>query len=105
MLLKEEISITPEEAQPILDHVQEIAGLHFDDSVLEALAARDVSVAQVTLHVGAGTFSPVRVDDVADHNMHFERFEIPVDVVDAISATRERGGRVAGRCGKTACCH
>lgn len=70
------------------------AGLHFDDAMLASLHAQGVRIAQVTLHVGAGTFQPVRVDEVADHRMHSERYTIPQTTVDAIRATRERGGRV-----------
>ena len=70
------------------------AGLHFDDAMLETLRARGVRTAQVTLHVGAGTFQPVRVDNIADHTMHSERYTIPQTTVDAILTTRERSGRV-----------
>ena len=70
------------------------AGLHFDESLLEALAQRGVRFAYVTLHVGAGTFQPVRVKSLAEHRMHGERYEIPKATVDAIAATRERGGKI-----------
>ena len=70
------------------------AGLHFDDAMLSALRTQGVRTAQVTLHVGAGTFQPVRVDNIADHTMHSERYTIPQATVDAISATRARDGRV-----------
>lgn len=70
------------------------AGLHFDAAMLDALRAQGVRTAQVTLHVGAGTFQPVRVDDVADHRMHSERYTIPQATIDAINETRARGGRV-----------
>ncbi len=70
------------------------AGLHFDDAVLAAIAARGARCAWLTLHVGAGTFQPVRVDDLAEHRMHRERYVIPQDTVDAIAATRAAGGRV-----------
>jgi S-adenosylmethionine:tRNA ribosyltransferase-isomerase len=70
------------------------AGLHFDDAMLDALQAAGVRSARVTLHVGAGTFQPVRVDDIADHRMHSERYTIPQATVDAIIETRARGGRV-----------
>jgi S-adenosylmethionine:tRNA ribosyltransferase-isomerase len=70
------------------------AGLHFDDGVLHACRAAGVQFAWVTLHVGAGTFQPVRVDDLAEHRMHAEIFEVPQATVDAIAATRERRGRV-----------
>ncbi len=70
------------------------AGLHFDDALLDALRERGVETATLTLHVGAGTFVPVRVDDLADHAMHEERYAIPSSLVDAIARTRARGGRV-----------
>jgi S-adenosylmethionine:tRNA ribosyltransferase-isomerase len=70
------------------------AGLHFDAAMLEALHEKGVRTAQVTLHVGAGTFQPVRVEDIADHRMHSERYTIPPATVDAIVETRARGGRV-----------
>ncbi|MGE5320322.1 MAG: tRNA preQ1(34) S-adenosylmethionine ribosyltransferase-isomerase QueA, partial [Hyphomicrobiaceae bacterium] len=70
------------------------AGLHFDDAMLDTLNEMGVRTARVTLHVGAGTFQPVRVDDVADHRMHSERYTIPPATVEAIRETRARGGRV-----------
>ncbi|GAA4896612.1 tRNA preQ1(34) S-adenosylmethionine ribosyltransferase-isomerase QueA [Ferrimonas pelagia] len=70
------------------------AGLHFDDAMLTALRQKGVETAFVTLHVGAGTFQPVRVDKVEDHHMHSEFAEVGSDVVEAIKRTRARGGRV-----------
>jgi len=70
------------------------ASLHFDAAVLEAIAARGVASARVTLHVGAGTFQPVRAEKLADHRMHSEWFEVPAATVAAVAATRARGGRV-----------
>jgi S-adenosylmethionine:tRNA ribosyltransferase-isomerase len=70
------------------------AGLHFDELLLADLAARGVDFAYVTLHVGAGTFQPVRVQNLAEHRMHRERYAIPEATAAAIAATRERGGRV-----------
>jgi S-adenosylmethionine:tRNA ribosyltransferase-isomerase len=70
------------------------AGLHFDEPLLDALRARGVELAFLTLHVGAGTFQPVRVRDLAEHRLHGERYEIPAATVDAVRATRGRGGRV-----------
>ena len=70
------------------------AGLHFDDAMLAAIAARGVERAFVTLHVGAGTFHPVKNDDLALHRMHTEWYRIPQETVDAVAATVERGGRV-----------
>ena len=70
------------------------AALHFDDAVLAALRERGISTASVTLHVGAGTFQPVRVAQLADHRMHSEWFEVGADAVQAIAATRAAGGRI-----------
>ncbi len=70
------------------------AGLHFDDTLLNRLAERGIKRVFVTLHVGAGTFQPVRVDDIRDHRMHQEWFEVPEAVVEAVQHTRARGGRV-----------
>ena len=70
------------------------AGLHFDAALLETLAARGVERAGVTLHVGAGTFQPVKVDDLATHRMHAERVVVPEATVAAVARTRARGGRV-----------
>ncbi|MBI4985347.1 MAG: tRNA preQ1(34) S-adenosylmethionine ribosyltransferase-isomerase QueA [Rhodocyclales bacterium] len=70
------------------------AGLHFDEALFARLAARGVETAHVTLHVGAGTFQPVRVHNLAEHRMHRERWHLPQATVDAIAAARARGGRV-----------
>ncbi|RZU00807.1 tRNA preQ1(34) S-adenosylmethionine ribosyltransferase-isomerase QueA [Rivibacter subsaxonicus] len=70
------------------------ASLHFDEALLEQLAARGVQRASVTLHVGAGTFQPVRVERIKEHRMHSEWFDVPAVTVDAIAQTRARGGRV-----------
>ena len=70
------------------------AGLHFDQPLLDAIAAKGVETAYVTLHVGAGTFQPVRVDNIEDHHMHSEWLEVSQDVVDAVVACKARGGRV-----------
>jgi len=70
------------------------AGLHFTDSLLARLEARGVGRVTVTLHVGAGTFLPVRVDDVADHRMHAERGEITAKAAATINAARQAGGRI-----------
>lgn len=70
------------------------ASLHFDEGVLQALAARGVQRAAVTLHVGAGTFQPVRSETIAEHRMHSEWFEVPADTVAAIERTRAAGGRI-----------
>ena len=70
------------------------ASLHFDAAVLEALAARGVATAKVTLHVGAGTFRPVRAASLAEHRMHSEWYEVSQASVDAIKQTRDTGGRI-----------
>jgi S-adenosylmethionine:tRNA ribosyltransferase-isomerase len=70
------------------------AGLHFDDALLGALAAARIELTRITLHVGYGTFKPVRVDRVEDHTVDPERYEIPEAAAAAISAARSRGGRV-----------
>ncbi|MBC3764757.1 tRNA preQ1(34) S-adenosylmethionine ribosyltransferase-isomerase QueA [Neptunicella marina] len=70
------------------------AGLHFDDAILQQLKDKGVELAFVTLHVGAGTFQPVRVDNILEHKMHSEYAEVPQEVVDAIKATKQRGKRV-----------
>ncbi|MDQ5915685.1 MAG: S-adenosylmethionine:tRNA ribosyltransferase-isomerase [Pseudomonadota bacterium] len=70
------------------------AGLHFDDAMLAELQAQGIEQAWLTLHVGAGTFQPVRVANIAEHQMHSERFEIPQATVDAVAATHARGGRI-----------
>ncbi len=70
------------------------AGLHFDAALLEALRARGVIPAWLTLHVGAGTFQPVRVTRIAEHRMHAERYSIPQATLQAIAAARAAGRRV-----------
>ncbi len=70
------------------------AGLHFDETMLTQLEAQGIERAFVTLHVGAGTFQPVRVDDIREHVMHHEYLEVSAETCAAIAATRARGGRV-----------
>ena len=70
------------------------AALHFDDALLAELEARGVQRANVTLHVGAGTFQPVKTENIALHTMHAERYEVPAATQRAIAETRARGGRV-----------
>jgi S-adenosylmethionine:tRNA ribosyltransferase-isomerase len=70
------------------------AGLHFDEALLETLRNKGIEVASVTLHVGAGTFQPVRADDLSKHVMHSEWYSVPQATVDAIARARERKGRV-----------
>jgi S-adenosylmethionine:tRNA ribosyltransferase-isomerase len=70
------------------------ASLHFDEGVLAALQARGVGSAHITLHVGAGTFQPVRSETLAEHRMHSEWFKVTEATVQAIAATRAAGGRI-----------
>ncbi len=70
------------------------AGLHFDEPLLDALRTAGIGISFVTLHVGAGTFQPVRADDVREHRMHAERYELPADAARDIAAARARGGRI-----------
>jgi S-adenosylmethionine:tRNA ribosyltransferase-isomerase len=70
------------------------AGLHFDEAMLEQLRGQGVATAFVTLHVGAGTFQPVRVENVADHLMHSERYTVPPETVVAIAEAKAKGGRI-----------
>jgi S-adenosylmethionine:tRNA ribosyltransferase-isomerase len=70
------------------------AGLHFDEALFARLDARGVERATLTLHVGAGTFQPVRVENIAEHKMHSEWYQLPQSLVDKIAATRARRGRV-----------
>jgi S-adenosylmethionine:tRNA ribosyltransferase-isomerase len=70
------------------------AGLHFDEAMLEKISAKGTQTAFVTLHVGSGTFQPVRVENLADHIMHKEFFAVPQETVDAVNETKKRGGRV-----------
>lgn len=70
------------------------AGLHFDETLLAKLLKANIKIAYVTLHVGAGTFQPVRAEFITDHQMHSERYEVPEATVEAIQTTRASGGRV-----------
>ena len=70
------------------------AGLHFTEALLARCAAKGIDSAFVTLHVGAGTFQPVRVEDIRQHRMHSETIEVSQDVCDKVAATRARGNRV-----------
>jgi S-adenosylmethionine:tRNA ribosyltransferase-isomerase len=70
------------------------AGLHLTPRLIEALAARGIRFAAVTLHVGAGTFLPIRVDDVRAHRLHAERATLPAETAEAIAAARHAGGRI-----------
>ena len=70
------------------------AGLHFDDALLSALRDQGVEFGHVTLHVGAGTFQPMRVDNILEHHMHSEWLNVGAALVEQVRATRARGGRV-----------
>ncbi len=70
------------------------AALHFDEALLAALQVRGVQTARVTLHVGAGTFQPVRGERLDEHRMHSERYEVDASTVAAVQAAKARGGRV-----------
>ncbi len=70
------------------------AGLHFDESMLEKIKAKGVQTAFVTLHVGSGTFQPVRVENLSEHVMHKEFYVVSQETVDAVTAAKKRGGRV-----------
>jgi len=70
------------------------AGLHFSETVLQALRAMGVHIAYVTLHVGAGTFKPVRAEHIEEHAMHSERYTVPQATVDAVRQAKAKGGRV-----------
>ena len=70
------------------------AALHFDEALLVELAQRGVASTNVTLHVGAGTFQPVRTENLAEHTMHSEWFDVPQATVDAVARTRAAGGRI-----------
>ncbi|MBY0485451.1 tRNA preQ1(34) S-adenosylmethionine ribosyltransferase-isomerase QueA [Nitrosomonas sp.] len=70
------------------------AGLHFDTGMMDRLRAMGVIIVYVTLHIGAGTFQPVRVENIADHTMHSETFHIPQATVDAIEQAKSTGGRI-----------
>ena len=70
------------------------AGLHFTDGLMQQCRDKGVDIAFVTLHVGAGTFQPVRADDIRDHQMHAEYIEVSEEVCERVRATRARGGRV-----------
>lgn len=78
------------------------AGLHFTPNLLESIRKKGVDIGFVTLHVGLGTFRPVKVDDITQHHMHSEHYEMPPETADLINRTRERGGRVIA-VGTTSC--
>jgi S-adenosylmethionine:tRNA ribosyltransferase-isomerase len=81
-------------AQPAGSVAAPTAGLHFTPEILEKIRARGVKICFVTLHVGAGTFLPVKTENVADHRMHAERFEVGAETVSAVNEAKKSGGRV-----------
>jgi len=70
------------------------AGLHFDEAILKVIKAKGINMAYVTLHVGAGTFQPVRVDNIEDHKMHSEIYHISAETVAMIETTKNKGGNI-----------
>ncbi len=78
------------------------AGLHFTEELMDKIRAKGVKIAYVTLHVGLGTFRPVKVDDVTNHKMHSEHYEIPKETAELINQTKRNGGRVIA-VGTTSC--
>ena len=78
------------------------AGLHFTPQLLEAIRAKGVDIGFVTLHVGLGTFRPVKVENIHDHQMHAEHYDLPRETADLINRTKQRGGRVIA-VGTTSC--
>ena len=78
------------------------AGLHFTDEILEKIRAKGVQIAQVTLHVGLGTFRPVKADNITEHHMHSEYYRVEESQAEIINCAKERGGRVIA-IGTTSC--
>lgn len=78
------------------------AGLHFTPEILEKLKSRDVNIGYVTLHVGLGTFRPVKAEKIQDHHMHSEHYHLPKETADLINETKAKGGRVVA-VGTTSC--
>ncbi|MBE6036560.1 MAG: tRNA preQ1(34) S-adenosylmethionine ribosyltransferase-isomerase QueA [Clostridiales bacterium] len=70
------------------------AGLHFTKELLEAAKAKGVNIAEVTLHVGIGTFRPVKCENIEDHHMHFEEYTVSQETADLVNATKKAGGRI-----------
>lgn len=70
------------------------AGLHFDDALFNKLASSNINLAFLTLHIASGTFSPIRVDNILEHKMHHESYQIPATLIDAIIQTKKNGGRI-----------
>jgi len=78
------------------------AGLHFTEELLQKIRDKGIKIAQITLHVGLGTFRPVKENDITDHHMHSEYYEIPAEAADMINETKRNGGRVIA-VGTTSC--
>lgn len=78
------------------------AGLHYTPELLEKIAAKGVKIAYITLHVGIGTFRPVKTENIEDHNMHYENYSISQEAADLINETKRAGGRIV--CNGTTCC-
>lgn len=78
------------------------AGLHFTEDLMKKIKAKGVNIGYVTLHVGLGTFRPVKVDDITKHNMHSEHYWLPQETADLINETKKNGGRVIA-VGTTSC--
>ncbi len=89
-------------SQPLGSAAAPTAGLHFTNEMLDELKQMGVNIAFVTLHVGLGTFRPVKEDNVLNHKMHSEHFEIPQETAELINRTKQSGGRVIG-VGTTTC--
>ncbi len=81
-------------SDPVGSAAAPTAGLHFTEELISKLKDKGVNIAYVTLHVGLGTFRPVKEEEVTDHIMHSEHYELPADTVAAIKSTKENGGRV-----------
>ncbi len=78
------------------------AGLHYTPELLEQIKNRGVRIAQITLHVGIGTFRPVKADNIEDHRMHYENYSVSAEAADLINQTKAEGGRII--CTGTTCC-
>ncbi len=78
------------------------AGLHYTPELLEKIAAKGVKIAYITLHVGIGTFRPVKTENIEDHNMHYENYSVSQEAADLINETKRAGGRIV--CNGTTCC-
>lgn len=81
-------------AQPLGSVAAPTAGLHFTQDLLAAIQAKNIDIGYVTLHVGAGTFQPLRVQNIAEHKMHSELLQVSQELCDKIQATRNNGGRI-----------